>query len=93
MVHLMITSEETKTPQVSKGLKGVLAADSSVCDIDGSVGRLLYRGYDIDDLARGSTFEETTYLLFKGELPTSAARRVFGHACVRGLSRSRCSIF
>ena len=56
---------------VSKGLKGVLAADSSVCFIDGAEGRLLYRGYDIDDLAESSTFEETACLLFKGELPTS----------------------
>lgn len=67
-----MTAEATTIPQVSKGLKGVLAADSSVCDIDGTHGRLLYRGYDIDDLARNSTFEETSYLLFKGELPSKS---------------------
>jgi len=53
----------------SKGLKGVIAADSSICFIDGQEGRLLYRGYNIDDLARQSTFEEVAYLLLKGELP------------------------
>ena len=54
---------------VSKGLKGVLAADSSICHIDGERGQLIYRGYGIDDLAERSTFEEVAYLLFKSELP------------------------
>ena len=57
-------------PAVSKGLKGVLAADSSISEVDGVKGQLLYRGYDIDELAERSTFEETAFLLFKGELPT-----------------------
>lgn len=56
---------------VVKGLKGVMAADSSICHIDGTAGILLYRGYGIDDLAEHSTFEEVAYLLFKGELPTA----------------------
>lgn len=73
----MTTSEAMKAPQVSKGLKGVLAADSSVCDIDGTTGKLLYRGYNIDDLAEHSTFEETAYLLFQGELPTAAQLKKF----------------
>ena len=53
----------------SKGLKGVIAADSSICFIDGEKGILLYRGYNIHELAEHSTFEEVAYLLFKGELP------------------------
>ncbi|MGC1273783.1 MAG: citrate/2-methylcitrate synthase [Planctomycetaceae bacterium] len=57
---------------VVKGLKGVLAADSSICQIDGKAGVLLYRGYDVDDLAEQSSFEEVAYLLFKGELPNAA---------------------
>jgi citrate synthase len=60
-----------KAPGVVKGLKGVLAADSSICLVDGSAGVLLYRGYSIDDLAENSSFEEVAYLLFKGELPTA----------------------
>jgi len=55
----------------ARGLKGVVAADTSICDVDGDAGKLIYRGYNIHDLAKRSTFEETTYLLFKGELPTS----------------------
>ena len=54
---------------VAKGLKGIKAADSSVCYISGEEGTLLYRGYNIDDLAEHTDFEEVAYLLFKGELP------------------------
>src|SRR5580700_217424 len=54
----------------SKGLKGVIAADSSICFIDGEKGILLYRGYNIHELAEHSTFEEVAYLLYKGELPS-----------------------
>ena len=55
----------------AKGLKGVVAADTKICDVDGDEGKLIYRGYNIHELAKQSTFEETSYLLFKGELPTS----------------------
>lgn len=54
----------------TRGLKGVVAADTQICDVDGDLGKLIYRGYNIHDLAKFSTFEETSYLLFKGELPT-----------------------
>ena len=70
-------SSNPGTAAVSKGLKGVLAADSAICQIDGEQGRLAYRGYDIDDLAEGSTFEEVAYLLFQGELPTRAQLDAF----------------
>jgi citrate synthase len=53
-----------------KGLEGIIAAQSSVCFIDGEKGILSYRGYDINELAPNSTFEETTYLLWEGHLPT-----------------------
>lgn len=56
--------------EVSKGLKGIQVAESSVCQIDGSKGELNYRGYNIDDLAVHSSFEEVAYLLLYGELPT-----------------------
>ena len=54
----------------TRGLKGVVAADTQICDVDGDLGKLIYRGYNIHDLAKYSSFEETSYLLFKGELPT-----------------------
>jgi citrate synthase len=53
-----------------KGLREVVAADSSVSDIDGGAGRLWYVGYEIADLATNATFEEVVYLLHHGRLPT-----------------------
>ncbi len=51
------------------GLRGVVAATSSIGDVDGEKGVLIYEGYDIHDLARSSTFEEVVFLLWHGRLP------------------------
>jgi citrate synthase len=53
-----------------KGLREVVAADTSISDIDGTAGRLWYVGYEIGDLAAHASFEETVYLLHHLELPT-----------------------
>jgi citrate synthase len=63
--------------QATKGLKGVIAADSSVCYINGQEGRLVYRGYNIHELAQHSTFEEVAYLLLQGELPNADQLKKF----------------
>ena len=55
-----------------KGLEGIIATKSSICWIDGDAGVLSYRGIDIHDLADHSNFEETTYLLWFGKLPTAS---------------------
>ncbi len=60
------------TAVAGKGLAGVVAANSGVCWIDGDAGVLAYRGIDIHELAEKSTFEETSYLLWFGQLPTKA---------------------
>src|SRR5215831_9967488 len=52
------------------GLEDVVVSTSDICFIDGREGRLLYRGYDVDDLAEHSTFEETVFLLWHGHLPS-----------------------
>jgi citrate synthase len=52
------------------GLEDVVVSTSDICFIDGDKGRLLYRGYDVDDLVAHSTFEEVTYLLWYGALPS-----------------------
>jgi len=57
--------------ELQKGLEGVLVAESEMSDIDGEAGRLVYRGYDIEDLARETTYEEVLYLLWHGDLPDS----------------------
>ena len=59
-------------PARSRGLAGVIALDTAICYIDGEAGELLYRGYEIDDLARNASFEEVAYLLWHGDLPTEA---------------------
>jgi citrate synthase len=66
----------------ARGLKGVVAADTNICDVDGDAGKLIYRGYNIHELAKKSTFEETAYLLFKGELPTSKQLAEFNKVLV-----------
>ena len=63
--------------EIQRGLKGVYFDRSRVCYIDGRAGELRYRGYSIHDLAERSTFEETCYLLLKGELPTRAQLDAF----------------
>jgi citrate synthase len=60
-----------------KGLEGIVATTSSICYIDGDAGVLSYRGIDIHELAAKSTFEETTYLLWYGTLPTASELEVF----------------
>ena len=57
-------------PEIFKGLKDVYLDTTKSSFIDGQEGKLLYRGYNIHDLAEKSTFEEVVYLLFYGSLPT-----------------------
>ena len=56
----------------SEGLEDVVAAESSICLIDGKNSKLAYRGYDIHDLAGRSNYEETSYLLLFGKMPNAA---------------------
>lgn len=65
-----VTATPDPAPSAVKGLKGVVAADTAVGDVDGVQGRLIYRGYTIHELAESSTFEEVSYLLLYGNLPT-----------------------
>ncbi|MGD6871335.1 citrate synthase/methylcitrate synthase [Sutcliffiella horikoshii] len=55
---------------VQRGLKGVIAAETSIAEVDGSNGRLIYRGYEIRNIATGNSFEEIAHLLWFGELPS-----------------------
>ena len=58
--------------ELKRGLEGVLVAESGLSFIDGDEGRLVYRGYAIEDLAEHASYEETLYLLWNGELPTAS---------------------
>jgi citrate synthase len=60
-----IVAEQT----YERGLEDLVAGDTAISEIDGSTGRLLYRGYPIEDLVGRVSFEETTYLVLFGEMP------------------------
>ncbi len=67
--------------QPSKGLADVVAAATALSDIDGRLGRLSYRGYDINQLAGAATFEEIAYLLQRGAPPSSTELAAY-HAVI-----------
>lgn len=54
---------------VDRGLEGVVVGTTQLSNVEGAIGRLTYRGYDIDDLAPNATFEEIVHLLLYGHLP------------------------
>ena len=61
-------ASETKELPYSPGLAGVIAGETEICWVDPNAG-LMYRGYDIHDMAEKASFEEVAYLLLNGELP------------------------
>ena len=62
----------TESTAATAGLRGVVAAQSAIGDVNGEEGKLIYQGYDIHDLAEHSTFEEVIFLLWNGRLPKQA---------------------
>ena len=66
--------------ELKRGLEGVLVSESDLSYIDGDVGKLVYRGYAIEDLARDASYEETLYLLWHDELPNRAQLAEFSEA-------------
>lgn len=58
------------TVQLGRGLEGAIACETTIGYVNGTKGWLIYRGYNIFDLAEKSSFEETSYLLLFGKLPT-----------------------
>ena len=65
----MDKAEGKPAAKTGAGLEGVVAAESSIGDVDGVNGVLIYQGLNIHDLAEHSTFEETVFLLWHGRLP------------------------
>jgi citrate synthase len=64
------------------GLRGIEVADTKISNIDGEKGKLIYRGFDILDLTKNSTFEETAYLLLYDKLPTKPELNEFNSRLV-----------
>jgi citrate synthase len=81
-------------PAYSPGLAGVPCARSAVCYLDGTIGKLQYRGYPIEKLAEVCTFEEIVHLLLFGELPSRAALEGFSRelASLRAVPESVMSL-
>jgi citrate synthase len=69
---------EKVTFEIKKGLEGVVVAESKVCFIDGMQGKLIYRGYSIEDLAKNCSYEEVAYLLLYEKLPNKSELANFG---------------
>ncbi|MDP9291821.1 MAG: citrate synthase, partial [Verrucomicrobiota bacterium] len=57
-------------PVISRGLEGIIAAETCIGDVRGQEGQLIYRGYDINELAGNVSYEEVVHLLWHGRLPT-----------------------
>lgn len=57
---------------VSKGLEGIIAAETRIGDVRGQEGVLLYCGYDINELAGKASYEEVLHLLYHNRLPNQA---------------------
>ena len=55
----------------AKGLEGIIANSTRLSDVDGRAGKLIYAGYDINEIAGKATFEEIIYLLWHDALPTA----------------------
>jgi len=81
-----VTPTQTAKPAPSSAgsLKDVIAAPTAICTIDGIEGKLIYRGYSIEDLAAHTTFDEVVYLLWEGDLPNKSQLDVFGKRLAAG---------
>src|SRR5579872_2778656 len=70
--HAGSRTEEKTMTVAAKGLEGVVVATTNISDVFGEEGRLVFRGYEISQLAAKATYEEVAYLLWKGHLPNRA---------------------
>ncbi|HET6409576.1 MAG TPA: citrate synthase [Chthoniobacteraceae bacterium] len=59
-------------PVISRGLEGIIAAETRIGDVRGDIGQLIYQGYDINELAGKVSYEEVVHLLWHGRLPNQA---------------------
>lgn len=73
---------EAKETKKTGGLAGVVAGRSAICTVGTGHG-LNYRGYDIYDLAKNATFEEVSYLLTKGVLPTQSELETYKQELIK----------
>lgn len=70
----------------SKGLEGIVIADTKLSRVQGDIGRLTYAGYDINDLAKNASFEEIVFLLWYKKLPNAVELSRFRQTLVDDMS-------
>jgi citrate synthase len=73
-------ANESHTAAAATGLRGVVVGASTVSDVVGDKGELIYQGYNIHELAKSSTFEEVAFLLWNKRLPRRAELDELKHA-------------
>ena len=61
---------QSNEPVITRGLEGIVAAETDISFVDGVNGDLYYKGYNIHDIADTCTYMEVAYLLLNGNLPT-----------------------
>ena len=88
------SSGDVAPPKSTKGLAGVVAGATALSSVGKEGHGLTYRGYRIDDLAVHSSFEEVSYLLLHGELPTADELRDYKHRLIeqRELPQPLCDV-
>lgn len=84
MTSAAVSPAAQKPAPGAGSLKDVIAAPTAICTIDGIAGKLIYRGYAIEDLAANTTFEEVVYLLWEGDLPNQKQLDAFKDRLAKG---------
>ena len=72
-----MTAASGGNPAATRGLDGIVVANTEMSLVDGQVGHLAIRGYDVEELAGRASFEEVAYLLWYGALPTTSELDAF----------------
>src|SRR2546423_13546654 len=84
MTSATVSQAQKPAEPTAGSLKDVIAAPTAICTIDGIEGKLVYRGYSIEDLAAHTTFEEVVYLLWEGDLPNQQQLDAFSARLAQG---------
>ncbi|MCL4343082.1 MAG: citrate synthase/methylcitrate synthase [Candidatus Thermoplasmatota archaeon] len=71
---------------VFKGLEGVIVSETKVGFVDGEAGRLVYRGFNIEELVQHSSYEEVSFLLINGHLPTASELKSYRDVIMKSSS-------
>src|SRR5919205_293470 len=94
--HLVEVDPRKGAPKMADkgGLEGIVVARSRLCSIDGQKGVLIYGGYDVNELAEHSSYEEVAFLILRGHLPSRDELESFRRelAASRALSDEAASV-